>query len=723
MAKTTKRVANYTLDNLRDAVSLQPDVVSLQAIARSFDIKERGLPALRAKLQQLINEGSITSSKTDRYESKRPLSTLVVARVKQSLNNPGAPISLKNETKLPLSIEGLPEDFPFPITVTGRLLRKKFGKATILPSERMAVVVNRRHGAELVVTKIIDKFKVKKLPTIVGHFAKNARVPTFIPYTPGLNKTFNVYGKIPRDINPKISFIARVPLNLDPYTPSLEISEQKWDPDTGIPIASIIANKHGIRPGHDKPAMREAKKVTRQHTPFLDRRDLTQEKILVIDPADARDHDDGILIERTRDGYRTLVVVPDVPHFVRPGSALDKVAREKAFTHYFPDDTFHMLPHRLVHHASLKEGRSKPVIYMEQFWDENYDKIGYPQIGLGVIAAQKQLSYGQMEDLVIDRSPNITSYLELGDALVERMRHEKITFENDNRNRRYSYSEMLVASMMIDANAAFAEYLLNNNIPFLSRSHTGVDNVFAFAEIKMKLEEWGYDVPNHIADMNYEGLRAIIAQAEERKDRPRVEAAIRSDFLNQATYSVTPFSHFGLNLRNYGHFTSPIRRYGDILGLRGIHTSLGNHELGMSEADVDTLGQIATHLNIRQDISHRVSLDVQKYYAIRDLQRMEGCHVKAMLGKIDPFKVEIILDQKYGLRKQLDISTLPEGWVIGNNGKSLIFNDNIKFAVGHHIRIKIGNVRPHMGDWDIHSMEPTFVKAKAPASVPQMAFA
>lgn len=719
MAKETKRLA-YTQKNLQGAVALHYNPVSLQALARAFKIKEKGIPAFQKRLEDLVATGAVIRDSRNRYASVKPLSPLAVARVRQSLNQKNPLINIASRQNYALAIEGLPDDFPFSVTVTGKMLKRKFGKSSIYSSERFAVILDRRHGAELFVTQIIDKFKSRKTPTIVGHFARNAASPTFLPYNPGLHIGFNAHGKVPRNINPKISFFAKIPQDLDPYAPSLEISEQKWDPDTGIPIASIIANKHGIRSGHGKEALAEAKHVTRQPTPFKGRRDLTDELILVIDPANARDHDDGIKMERTRDGYRSLVVVSDVPYFVRAGSALDKSARERGFTHYFPDDTFHMQPHRLVQHASLLEGRSKPVLYVEQFWDENFNKIGAPEIGAGVIAAQKQMTYGQMEDLVIERSPNIASYLELGDAMVERMRFEKVTFDTDDRNRRYSYSEMLVAAMMIDANAAFAEHLLNNNIPFLSRSHTGSDNVFAFSELKLRLENWGYEVPDHVSEMDNEGLRRIIAQAEARGDKPRIEGLIRSEFLNQAIYSTIPFSHFGLNLKNYGHFTSPIRRYGDVLGLRGVHTSLGNEELGLSEGDIAGLEDTAKDLNVLQDIARRVNLDVQKYYAIRELQRMEGCHVKAMLGKIDPFRVEIILDQKYGLRKQLDMANLPEGWSVGKNGKSLLFNDNIQFWVGHHVRIKIGKVRPHMGDWEIYSMEPTFAKLRAQAAAPRM---
>ena len=684
---------------LRQTIALNAESVSLPTIARVFDIKEKDLPPLREAVEALVTEGFAISDRNGHYRAAAPMSDLVVARVSRSLTD--------RKQRVALKIEGVGEDFPFPVTMHTKLLKRRFGKATLEPSEKIAVVLARHHGSELIVTQVIDKFRLNKAPTIVGHFVAKSGAGKFSAYTPGITTPFNVYGKVPNDADPRKSYIARIPAKLDPFEPALEIAEQKWDPDTGIPIASIIGNKHGIKPFHPKPAIIEAKQMARMPTPFKYRRDLTDEPILVIDPMDARDHDDGILIERTRDGlYRTLVAISDVPYYVRPGSELDKSARQRGFTHYFPDDTFHMLPGALVHHASLREGRSKPVIYVEQFWDEDFNKFGPAEVGAGVIAAQRRMTYGQFEDLVIARSRNISSYLELGDPLVEQMRFEKVTFDIDDKDYRTSYSQMLVAALMIEANTAIPEHLIHHNIPFLSRSHTGSDNLYAFAELKSKLEDWGYDVPDHIGGMTNEALRRIIAQSELHNDKRRVENAIRADFLNQAVYSTTPFGHFGLNRENYAHGTSPIRRYADILTLRGVHSASGDPALGLSEDDIARMPETAKLLNMQQDITRRVNHDVQKYYAVRQLQRLESHWVRATLNKIDAYGAEIALDKQHGLRKALNLNALPDGWAVGRNAKSLVYKDNLVIAPGGALRVKLANIRPHFGDWDFDGMEP-----------------
>src|SRR5690606_32712585 len=91
---------------------------------------------------------------------------------------------------------------------------------------------------------------------------------------------------------------------------------------------------------------------------------------MVVDPPGARDHDDAIHVERLPNGFRTVVAIADVAMFVRSGSALDEAARSRGFSHYFPDETFHMLPLQLsTYSCSLLEGKLRPVIYVEQFRD------------------------------------------------------------------------------------------------------------------------------------------------------------------------------------------------------------------------------------------------------------------------------------------------------------------------------------------------------------------
>lgn len=705
----------YTDDNLRHIVSLNPKGVSLQSIAKGFGLGESSHPELRRKLDALCTEGFAFTDKKDFFTAVSPMSEVVVARVAESLK--------ARDTKIKLSIKGLPEDHPAHPALSVRAFQKKFPGQRVYPNTELAVIVSRQHGFNLVVTHIIDKVGFNHTPRITGVFREKAGEMKFVPTLPGVKTFFNASGSVPDKINQKTSFYAHIPADMDPYNPTVDIGERKWDPDTGMRIATVIAQKHGIKPYHKKKIIRESMAEIQRPAPYRGRRDLTDERILVIDPDQAKDHDDGILIERTRDGYRTLVVISDVPYHVRPGTLLDEAARQRGFTHYLRDDTFHMLPSPLVGHASLLQGRARPVIYVEQFWDESGNKEGEAQIGAGYIASHRQLTYGQFEDLVISQPNNIRSYIELGDILVERMRTEKVTFDMDDSGRQSSYSQAVVAALMIEANSAIASLLQEQNIPFLSRTHTGNDNIYAFHEVKNLLEGWGYEVPDHIADMTNETLRRIIARSEERGQKREVETVIRSNFLNLAMYSTIPYGHFGLNRENYTHATSPIRRYPDILTLRGIHSYLGNHDIGLSDEDIDSLPQTAREMNRLQDISRRINNDVQKYYMIRELYHQEGSLVRGMIGRIDRFGAEIVLDKWGGLSKHVPFNELPENWKIAPNAKSLIYNNIYVIPGGSRVRLRIENVEPHKAKWDFSGLEPLNTRDYRRVPYPALAIA
>jgi ribonuclease R len=699
----------YSEHRLRQALELNATPVSVTSMVQAFGLKEADKKHVEDTLKALVKEGFAFSDKSGKYAAVEPMSDLVVARVGKIV--PGKPV--------PLYPQGVEDDFPFPITLSANQVRKQTATKALHEGDKIAVVLWRYNSTELK-ARFIDKFTNKKSPTIVGHFNEKsgATSPTFSTHDSGIKTLFAATGLIPEDLDRKKSYWASIPSDFDPFHPWLEIGEQKWDPDTGTPIAEILAKKHGVQIKHPLAARAEAKYTIQRNVEFEGRRDLTQERILVIDPKDARDHDDGIMIQRTPDGFRTLVVVADVPFYVRPGSELDKSASNRGFSHYFDDDTYHMLPKRLVEHASLSDDMQKPVIYVEQFWDESAEPIGLPEIGAGVIASQRKMTYGQFQDLVDNNNQNIQSYLEFGDIMIPRMRFEdSLSFDSDSAYNRESYSQALVQALMIEANSAIAEYLLDKDIPFLSRAHSGSDNLFAFEETKEKLEEWGYDVPDDIRDMNASMLNNLIRESQLRGQQQQVETLIKSKFLHRAVYSTVALSHFGLNRENYTHATSPIRRYGDILTLRGVHTSLGNDELGLSEADIDSMKRTTAILNNLQDVSRRVALDRPKYYAVRDLLRLEGHMVRATLNRVERDRVEILLPERFGLRKSFDVASLPENWVVRPYSNSLIYNGDTIVPERSNVRLRITNVRPHEADWDFEGLEPV-ISRKTPAPRP-----
>lgn len=705
MGKTSP--LNYSEEHVRQVIALNAQGISFPALANVFELKdESSLLRLRHTIEALVNEGFAFKGRRDQYQARKPLSDLVVARVGESLVN--------KEHKINLTIEGIDADFPYPVTLSKKQV-KKFPGMTLSEGDLVAVVLNRHNGSELK-ARLHGKFNGNKPLTIAGKFNHSGGEITFSPYDSGISTVFKTFGRPIEEINPKASYTVSIPAHLDPFDPALERLEQKWDPDTGVPIAEIIAKKHGVRVKPDDESFREAKASLRREPTLYGRRDLRHEKIMVVDPVDARDHDDGIMVERTKHGYRTLVVVADVPFYVRPGTHLDDNAKERGFTHYLKDDTFHMLPHTLVKGASLKRGELRPVVYVEQFWDEQGELLTeQTEIGTGLIESQMQFSYGKFEDMILSDNLLVEDYKTFGEALLDRMRHKRkgIIFEADEMEETATFSKSLVAGMMMEANIAIAEFLSDRNIPYLNRVHSAMDNPFALEEAAEKLASWGYDIESPSQLLDAMQLRRIMEDAESRREKDVVENFFRANLLHRAHYSTRNTGHFTLQVEHYTHATSPIRRYADIVTLRAVHSALGDHELGLSDADIGYMDRTANNLNFLQDLDRRIHLDMQKYYAVRDLFRLEGHTARAQITRIEPkHGFEIVLPERQGLRKVVRNDNLPEGWKMGSN-KSLIFNERVAVGEGSTLRLKIKDVRPHEADWNFDSMEPVTVR-KAP---------
>jgi exoribonuclease R len=705
MGRTT--TLEYSEKNVREVIALNAQGISFPALANVFELKdEKALLRLRGTIEVLVNEGFATKSRRDQYQATKPLSDLVVARVGESL--------VSRDHKINLTIEGIKGDFPYSVTLNRKQI-KKFPGMTLNEGDLVAVVLNRFNGSELK-ARLHGKLSEKKPLTIAGKFSNAGGEVVFTPYDSGISTIFKTFGRPVGDINPKASYTVAIPASLDPFDPALERLEQKWDPDTGVPISEIIASKHGVSVKPDDIAFREAKAALRREPLLYGRRDLRNEKIMVVDPLDARDHDDGIMVERTSYGYRTLVVIADVPFYVRPETHLDEEAKARGFTHYLKDDTFHMLPHTLVKGTSLKSGELRPVVYVEQFWDEHGELfVDQTEIGTGLIQSQMQFSYGKFEDLILSDNLLVEDYKTFGEVLLDRMRHKRkgIIFESDELEETSTFSKSLVAGMMMEGNIAIAEFLNDRNVPHLNRVHSAMDNPFALEEAAEQLSSWGYDIDSPSQLLDAMELRRIMDDADGRREKDLVENFFKANLLHRAHYSTRNTGHFTLQVGHYTHATSPIRRYADIVTLRAVHTALGDHELGLSDADISYMERTANSLNYLQDLDRRIHLDMQKYYAVRDLFRLEGHTARAQITRIEPrHGFEIVLPERQGLRKVISPDNLPEGWKMGVN-KSLIFNERVAVGEGSTLRLKIKDVRPHEAEWGFDSMEPVAVR-KAP---------
>jgi ribonuclease R len=353
------------------------------------------------------------------------------------------------------------------------------------------------------------------------------------------------------------------------------------------------------------------------------REDWRHIPLVTIDPPDAKDHDDAVYAEPDPDpnnpgGHIVIVAIADVAAYVLPGTALDREAYLRGNSVYFPDRVVPMLPERISNDlCSLKEGENRPSLAVRMIFDADGHKKHHSFHRVLFRSAAK-LSYQQVQAAIDGRPDEKTDPL-LGpilnplwrayEAMVKaRTRRGPLDLDLPERKIILDKSGMvadvrtperleamrLIEEMMIAANVAAAETLERHKSALLYRVHDtpSREKLDALREFVSSLAlPFGRSDAVRTSDFN-----RLLAQARaEGKTEQVSEMVLRSQA--QAEYAPENYGHFGLNLDRYAHFTSPIRRYADLVVHRALITALDLGKDGLTEGEVARLPGIAQHIS------------------------------------------------------------------------------------------------------------------------------
>jgi ribonuclease R len=447
-------------------------------------------------------------------------------------------------------------------------------------------------------------------------------------------------------------------------------------PDTEV--AAILANYEA--PG---PFPEEVLEEVRALTPGIPeaereaRLDLTGTVTFTIDPADARDYDDAISVERVQDGYRLGVHIADVSHYVFPGTKLDDEAKERSTSIYLPERVIPMLPEELSNDAcSLRPDEDRPALSV--FMDVDADgKVTSSRIGRSVIRSHKRFSYEEAYTLLEDdaeaeafEDKEVLSALRMLRTVAGRMRTRRfeegsveldlpeyrvLIDENDEavgmQLVEHDFSHQMIEDCMLAANVEVARYAARHTLPILYRVHDQPTDEDIESMIEF-LQAYGYGIRRPFSRKR---LNQVLRQAAGRPEAHAVNLAVLKS-MQQAVYSADLREHFALAFERYTHFTSPIRRYPD-LHLHQVLKSLfpegepwlpgrpklGNRARG-SSPDLHLLG---THTSARERRAMKIENEVKDLRRIELLAKSEKTVHKAVVTGIHRFGVFVELEDYF----------------------------------------------------------------------------
>ncbi len=424
--------------------------------------------------------------------------------------------------------------------------------------------------------------------------------------------------------------------------------------------ASLIAlHEHGVPDGFSEAELAEAAAAPSPEDLIArgGRKDLTHLPLITIDPADARDHDDAVWAapddrRDNRGGHQVIVAIADVAAYVRPGSALDRGAQERGVSVYFPDRVTPMLPERLsTDLCSLREGALRPCLAVRMVFDAQGHKRSHAFVRATMRSAAK-LSYEQAQAAIDGEAddaakpllepvlkPLWAAYRAVAAAREARaplaldLPERRVRLGPDGRvaeiaTRERFDAHRLIEEFMILANVCAAETLEQKRSPLIYRVHDSPsrEKLASLADFLPSVGlSWNKGEPAQPKRFNH--LLARAAEGDGEHAEAVSEMILRSQA--QAVYTPENIGHFGLSLARYAHFTSPIRRYADLIVHRALVRALGlgpePHSDGLSDAEIPRLQSIAERVSTAERRAMAAERDaVDRYLAAYLADRVNG---------------------------------------------------------------------------------------------------
>ncbi len=442
-------------------------------------------------------------------------------------------------------------------------------------------------------------------------------------------------------------------------------------------VSLICIHTHGIPQDFSPESLLEAKKA--RATPLGKRTDLRDIPLITIDGEDARDFDDAVYAEPDGDGFRLIVAIADVAHYVRPNSALDQAARQRGNSVYFPDRVVPMLPEALSNGwCSLRPNEDRGCLFVDMRITADGRKTAH-SFGRGLMKSAARLTYTQVQDAADARDPLhlppglLTTLYDAFRALLH-ARTQRGTLDLDLPERKVVLddqgrvseiaprprldSHRLIEEFMVLANVAAAEELERLKKPCMYRIHAPPSDE-KLANLRTFLATLDISLPAGNV-VHPRDLDAVLKRAAG-TDQATVVNEIMLRSQSQAAYHPDNIGHFGLALSRYAHFTSPIRRYADLLVHRAL---IGGLKLGLgapTREEIAGFEETAGHISATERRAAIAEREATDRYLSAYMADKVGAAFHARISEVTRFGLFVTLHGS-GANGLIPLSSLPDDY-------------------------------------------------------------
>ncbi|MGB0660540.1 MAG: ribonuclease R [Mangrovicoccus sp.] len=636
-------------------ISDHPSQTSKRDIAKAFGIKGAARIDLKSVLRELEAEGHLEKRRRSYADPERlpPVSVLQVLAPNDQGDLFARPLEWHGEGAEPKILMMLREADP------------ALGEGDRILARLQHVGEEDHHYEARLIRRIGTNPR-----RILGIFRKGAEGGRIVPIDKKADKEWSVapgamHGAKDGELVEAEQAGPRVRMGL----PVARVISRLGDPSAPKAVSLIAIHQHGIPDAFPDKVMAEAD--AQKPMALGKREDLRDLPLVTIDPADARDHDDAVYAHADEDpnnpgGHVLWVAIADVAAYVLPGSALDREAKLRGNSTYFPDRVVPMLPDRLSGDlCSLHEAVPRPCMAVRMVLSADGTKLSH-KFTRGMMRSAASLTYEQAQAAIEGRGegkaetllePVLKPLYAAYEALkLARSRRQPLELDLPERSIRLSDegkvssvafrerfdAHRLIEEFMVLANVCAAETLSAHRRPLLFRVHEEPD-----ADKLEALRETAQASGLVLAKgqvLKTHHLNRLLEQAAGTDQAELINlTTLRS--MTQAYYTPDNYGHFGLALRHYAHFTSPIRRYADLIVHRALIAAHGWGDDGMRPEDEDELDKTAKHISDTERRSMAAERDTTDRYLAAFLSERLGAEMGGRIAGVAKFGLFVRLDE------------------------------------------------------------------------------
>lgn len=648
---------------IRAFIASQTGRVGKREIAKHFGLSSEHRPAIRGILKSLAESGAVAPAGHKRFADPTKLADVAVVQI-TGTDRDGDPIA-----------KPVAWDAPGPPPVIF-MAAERGGQAALAPGQRVLArlkpigpgkyegrTIKRLSDAP---ARVLGVFRApdRLVPT-----DRRARAEWVIPP-----------GETAGAENGEIVLAEPLPARSFGLKPARVIQRLGRMGDARS-VSLICIHTHDIPHVFPPEAEQEAERA--RATPLAKREDLREVPLITIDGEDARDFDDAVYAEPDGEGFRLIVAIADVSHYVRAGAPLDREARLRGNSVYFPDRVVPMLPEALSNGwCSLRPHEERGCLFVEMRVTAQGQKIAH-RFGRGLMRSAARTTYelieaeyesGEQAGVALGLPAGLVPTLYHAYRALLGAREARGTLDLDLPERRVLlredgsvdaivprarlHSHRLIEEFMVLANVAAAEELERLRQPCMYRVHPppSPEKLFNLRAFLRTL-----DIALPPGDrVHPRDLDRVLKQAAGTEHAVMVnEIMLRSQ--SQAGYSPDNEGHFGLSLTKYAHFTSPIRRYADLLVHRALIAGLKLGPGGLSESEVAGFADTAEHITATERRAALAERDAVDRYLSAYMADKIGARFAARISGVTRFGLFVTLDGN-GASGLLPLASLPDDY-------------------------------------------------------------